>query len=381
MLKRIFRSQFGPLFALLFIVVLFAVADRVWGQGVFLSARNMRIMMNSAALIAVPAFGMTIIIIAAGIDLSAGTALTLCGTVLALQLKNAEVTTVDPAFAGTMLYALAAMILTGCLCGFANGVLISATKVVPFIVTLGTMTIFLGIGQIIASESTVHAPKEHIPQWLEYLCYTRSGSEYYLTPWFLNWIPDTFDLIPSVFEWMPKFSGWLHEIIFVPTSVVIAVALGIAVAVLVRFTVFGRNLFAIGSSESTARLCGINVPATIVSVYTLAGFFVAIGGLLYFANVKNGNPGDGTGKELEIIAAVVLGGGSLSGGRGSIFGTIVGALIITVIRNGCTLLSIPNTYTHIIIGGIIIIAVIVDQLRHGSPEWFFRLLPRRDQSS
>jgi len=351
MLKKVFRSQLGPLFALLFIIVLFSVADKIWSEGFFLSTRNMRVMMSSAALIAVPAFGMTIIIIAAGIDLSAGTALTLCGTVLALQLKNAPVSAADPGFSATMALALLAMVLTGCVCGLANGALISSTKVVPFIVTLGTMTIFLGIGQIIASESTVYAPKENIPQWLKYLCYTGSDSENYL------------------------ITG-----LKIPASVLIAVVLSIAVGLLMRYTVFGRNIFAIGSSESTARLCGINVPMMIVAVYTLAGFFVAIGGLLYFADVKNGNPSDGTGKELEIIAAVVLGGGSLSGGRGSILGTMVGALIITVIRSGCSQLSIPNTYTHIIIGGIIIVAVIVDQLRHGSPEWFFRLLPSRDDT-
>ncbi|MFK8113919.1 MAG: ABC transporter permease [Rubripirellula sp.] len=350
MLKKLFRSQLGPLFALLFIIVLFSIADKAWGGGYFLSLRNMRVIMSSASLIAVPAFGMTIIIIAAGIDLSAGTALTLCGTVLALQLKHSEVGAGDPGFAATMMVALLAMVLTGCLCGLANGALISATKVVPFIVTLGTMTIFLGIGQIIAGESTVYAPKEMIPEWLRYLCYTGSNSENYLIPGFR-----------------------------VPASVLIAVVLAVLVGLLMRFTVFGRNIFAIGSSESTARLCGINVPMTLVAVYTLAGFFVAVGGLLYFADVKNGNPSDGTGKELEIIAAVVLGGGSLSGGRGSIFGTMVGALIITVIRSGCSQLSIPNTYTHIIIGGIIIIAVIVDQLRHGSPEWFFRLLPNQGE--
>jgi ribose/xylose/arabinose/galactoside ABC-type transport system permease subunit len=349
MLKKVFRSQLGPLFALLFIIALFAIADRIWGEGFFLSAYNLRVIMSSASLIAVPAFGMTIIIIAAGIDLSAGTALTLCGTVLALQLKHSEVTAADPGFASSMVLAMLAMVLTGCLCGLVNGTLISATKVVPFIVTLGTMTIFLGIGQIIAGESTVYAPKENIPQWLN-LCYTGSRAENYLIPG-----------------------------LKVPTSVLIAVVLGLGVGLLMRYTVFGRNVFAIGSSESTARLCGINVPMTIVAVYALAGFFVAIGGLLYFADVKNGNPSDGTGKELEIIAAVVLGGGSLSGGRGSILGTMVGALIITVIRSGCGQLSIPNTYTLIIIGGIIIIAVVVDQLRHGSPEWFFRLLPSREE--
>jgi ribose transport system permease protein len=323
--------QLGPLVALFVIMLLFTVADSIWGEGYFMSARNLRVISSSAALIAVPAFGMTLIIISGGIDLSAGTALTLSGTALALSLKAG-----DP-----ILDALMLMLLTGCLCGLANGVMISATKVVPFIVTLGTMTIFLGIGQIISGESTVYAPKENIPDWLS-LCYTGSNSERYLVP-------------------------------KIPTSVLLATIMGIGVATMMRYTVFGRNVFAIGSSESTARLCGINVPATVIAVYTIAGFFVAIGGLLYFADVKNGNPSDGTGKELEIIAAVVLGGGSLSGGRGSIFGTMVGALIITAIRSGCSQLSIPNTYTHIIIGCIIIIAVIVDQLRHGSPEWFFRM--------
>jgi ribose transport system permease protein len=346
--KRLFRSQLGPLFALLLIALLFTVS--VWAKsgGSFLSAYNLRFIANSAALIAVPAFGMTIIIIAAGIDLSAGTALTLCGTVLTLQLKQAELNAADPGFAFVMAWALLLTVLTGCACGLINGTLISATKVVPFIVTLGTMTIYLGIGQIIAGESTVYAPPAKYPLWLDSAC--RTG-------------PDANYLIPGL---------------KIPTSVLITIVLGVAVAMMMRYTVFGRNVFAVGSSESTARLCGINVPLTVVAVYMLAGVFVAIGGMLYIANVKTANPNAGTGKELEIIAAVVLGGGSLSGGRGSILGTMVGALIITVIRSGCTQLLIPNTYTNIMIGAIIIIAVIFDQLRHGSPEWFFRLLAKSD---
>lgn len=347
--KRLFSSQLGPAFALIFIIALFGIADRIWGEGFFISLRNMRVIMSSASLIAVPALGMTIIIIAAGIDLSAGTALTLCGTVLALQLKHSPVAADHPEFTTQLLWTLFLTVLTGCICGLINGGLISLTKVVPFIVTLGTMTIYLGIGQVLSKESTVYAPKENIPDWMN-LCYTGSVWERYLIPG-------------------------------VPTSAIIAVVLAIAVGLLLRYTVFGRNVFALGSSESTARLCGINVPMMIVAVYTLAGFFVAVGGLLYFADVKNGNPSDGTGKELEVIAAVVLGGGSLSGGRGSILGTMVGALIITVIRSGCSQLSIPNTYTHIIIGAIIIIAVIVDQLRNGSPEWFFRMLPKKPQTT
>ena len=139
---------------------------------------------------------------------------------------------------------------------------------------------------------------------------------------------------------------------YVPSDAILALALAILVGTLLRYTVFGRNIFALGSSETTARLCGINVPFTLISVYTLAGLFVALGGLLYYADVKNGNPTDGQGKELEIIAAVVLGGGSLSGGRGSVLGTVIGALIIVVIRNGCGLLQRHRRSSHQAIGEI-----------------------------
>lgn len=348
-LKVVFRPELSSVFALIMIVAAFAVADHFFGHGKFLSLRNIRVVTNSAALIAVPALGMTLVIIAAGIDLSAGTAVTLCGTVLVTILKFSEVAAGEPGFATQMMIALSAMVLTGCVCGFVNGLLISATKVVPFIVTLGTMTIFLGLGQILANESTVYADRENIPEWLRTFCYTGSNED---NLW-------TFGFLPGM-----------------PSSVLLAIGLAVLVGLMLRYTVFGRNIFAIGSSDSTARLCGINVPVTTVAIYTLAGFFFALGGLLYFAEVKNGNPNDGMGKELEIIAAVVLGGGSLSGGRGSVLGTIIGALIIGTISSACIQLSIPNTYTHIMIGCIIILAVIVDQLRHGSPEWFFRLISK-----
>ena len=352
MIKKLLWQLF-PFLAFVVVVLLFTLADMRWGQGKFLSAYNWRGIMSNASLIAVPAFGMTMIIIAGGIDLSAGTALTLCGTVLAVMLKVLPDST---NFAVWVSIALVLMVSTGVLCGLINGLLISMTNVVPFIVTLGTMTIFLGIGQILAKESTVYAPSENIPDWMS-LCYTGRNVGQYLVP----------ISVPGLGA--------------IPTSVIIAVVLGLLVAGLLRYTVFGRNVFAMGSSESTARLCGVNIPLTRIATYSLAGFFIAMGGLLYFANVKNGNPNDGTGKELEIIAAVVLGGGSLAGGRGSILGTMIGALIITVIRSGCTQLQIPNTYTLIMIGGIIIVAVIVDQLRHGSPEWFFRLITKRANHS
>lgn len=332
----------GPTLALLAIVGLFAILDWQFGSERFFSLRNARVIVNSAALIAVPALGMTMIIIAGGIDLSAGTALTLSGTALAIGFRDHTIPTDQSGAAFWILVALALGLGVGILCGLINGLIISLTEMVPFIVTLGTMTIFLGIGQVIAEESTVYPETSHLPDWLRYLCYTGSDSEHY-------WI-----------SFLP-----------IPSSALIAIVLGLIVAALMHFTVFGRNVVAIGSNPSTARLCGIRVGWTTAWVYALAGIFVAVGALLYFANVKNGNPSDGTGKELEIIAAVVLGGGSLSGGRGSVLGTIIGALIIKTISSGCTMLSIPNTYTHIIIGIIIIIAVLIDGLRNGTPKWLF----------
>ncbi|MCD0458524.1 ABC transporter permease [Roseiconus lacunae] len=337
-----FLGRLGPTYALFVVIGLFSILDYQYGSQSFFSARNARVIANSAALVAVPALGMTMIIIAGGIDLSAGTALTLCGTALAVAFRDHTVPIGQDEATFWIVCALAAGLGVGVVCGLINGLIIAMAEIVPFIVTLGTMTIFLGVGQVLASESTVYPEPDHLPDWLRHLCYTGSNSEYY---WF----------------------DFLH----VPSSALIAIVLGLAVAALMHFSVFGRNVVAVGSNPATARLCGIRVGMTTVAVYAFSGMFVAVGALLYFANVKNGNPSDGTGKELEIIAAVVLGGGSLSGGRGSVLGTIIGALIIKSISSGCTMLSIPNTYTHIIIGIIIIIAVLIDGLRSGKPKWLF----------
>lgn len=339
----------GPFLALLVIVLFFGICDKSFGSGEFISLKNSRLIANSAAMIAIPALGMTMIIVAGGIDLSAGTALTLCGTVLVTMMNNQQPVAGESGFTTAIAMAVGVCLLTGLLCGSTNGLLITSTQVVPFIVTLGTMSIFLGIGQIIAKESTVQADTARIPEWLDRLCYTGSNG-------------DRYSLIP-----------------FLPTSTVVAALLAIIVDVVLRFTVFGRNLFAIGSNRSTARLCGVPIFKTVWALYAIAGLLFAIGGILYIGNIKNGNPKDGVGMELLVIAAVVLGGGSLSGGRGSVLGTMIGAIIIYVIRSGCTQLQISNTYTHIIIGAIIIIAVIVDQLRNGMPEWFFRMV--KDKSA
>jgi len=330
------RSQAGPFFALAVIVVFFAIFDFFRGSGTFLSFTNIRMMSASAALIAIPALGMTMIIISGGIDLSAGTALTLCGTTMAVALNALPMTSEEPWFSTYVFGVFMLTVLVGCVCGVVNGAIISLSKVVPFIITLGTMSIFLGIGQIVSGQSTVSVASDYQPGWLG-MGYTGPVAEkYYLVP-------------------------------YVPTSVILCVVLAILLTAVLRYTIFGRNIYAVGSNESTARLCGISVPWTILSVYCLAGVYVAIGGVATLANnSKTVNPTEGQGKELEIIAAVVLGGGSLTGGRGSAIGTVIGAMIFVVISNGCTMLGISSTYTHIVIGCVIIVAVVLDQLRQRS---------------
>jgi ribose/xylose/arabinose/galactoside ABC-type transport system permease subunit len=286
----------------------------------FLAPHNGRTILVQSSTVAVAALGMTVVIIAGGIDLSVGNAMALAAAVLAWRLNVG---------AGSAAAILAAL-FTGCLTGLFNGLLISRLKVVPFIVTLGTMMIYLGVAKIVTGESTLRPPLDSIPRWMTQLVSPQPPS-----PW---WI-------------------------LLPTGVWMALFLSAILAVVLRFTVFGRHVFAVGSNESTARLCGLNVPLLKVIVYTLAGLFAGIGGLYLFARASTANPTAGMGLELKVIAAVVIGGGSLSGGRGSVIGTLAGAAITVVIANGCTFLGLANPIQDIVIGVIIVAAVAIDRLR------------------
>jgi ribose/xylose/arabinose/galactoside ABC-type transport system permease subunit len=229
---------------------------------------------------------------------------------------------------------------TGCLVGFVNGALISLLRVVPFIVTLGTMTIVLGIAELVARETTVRPSAEQIPAWLPKMVATRPHME---------WL------------FRQKFGNLFLGIPNVANGVWLLIGLAILMAAVLRYTVFGRYVFAIGSNESTARLCGVNVPLVKIAVYTLSGLFVGIAGMYQFARLSSGEPTSGIGLELKVIAAVVIGGGSLSGGQGTILGTLTGAAVMGAIVSGCTHLQNPLQY--IIIGSIIIAAATLDQFR------------------
>lgn len=322
---RLVLNQLAPLLALVVVIGLFAGADQLQTEvGGFASARNARVILVQTATVAVAALGMTMVIISGGIDLSAGTALALSATVLAVCLRDGW-----PAAGAVM-----AAVVTGMVCGLINGLLISYRRIVPFIVTLGTMTIYLGAAKLLADETTVRPAQDQIP----------------------HWVRDFVSVRPEAL--------WLG----LPSGVWLVLCLAVLLSAVLHFTVFGRYVFALGSNEQTARLCGVNVPLVKSCIYALAGFFVGVGGIYQFARLSCGNPTSGIGLELRVIAAVVIGGGSLSGGQGSVLGTLTGAAIMGVIASGCTLLGLSNPVQDVLLGVIIVLAVSIDQMRQGRQE-------------
>ncbi len=305
-------SQLGPALGLILVYVLFIAV----GPPSFASLKNIEAIVRQTTIVGISALGMTLVIISGGIDLSIGSIVALVCVVIALCLQSG----VDP------LVACAAALLTGMLCGSFNGVLITKLKLVPFIVTLGTLLVFRGIGKGLANEQKVDAP--------------------------LNWLSELLAVLP------PE-SGWM----LFPIGVWMMIGLAVLMFVVIRRTRFGLHAVAVGSNEQTARLCGINVEWVKIAVYSISGLCAGLSGVMQFSRLTVGDPTVAAGLELDAIAAVVIGGGSLSGGQGSVGGTIVGALIMTVIRAGCTQIGIPNWVQEIVTGTIIVLAVFIDMLR------------------
>ena len=209
--------------------------------------------------------------------------------------------------------------------GACNGLLITSLRIVPFIVTLGTMGIARGLSKYLANEQKIDAPAAGLSDLMA------------KTPdpaWLL--------LAPGVW-WM--------------------VILAVIASVVLRRTVFGVHTVAIGSNEATARLCGLHVERTKVMLYAICGMCSGLAGVLQFCRLTVGDPTTALGKELDIIAAVVIGGGSLAGGSGTILGSMIGAFLLAFLSNGCTLTGIPNYVQEIIIGAIIVAAVAIDAFR------------------
>ena len=314
-------SALGPFLGLAFVYVIFLAA----APEAFHSLYNTKTVFCHAVTIGIGAVGMTIVIIAGGIDLSVGSMIAL-GTVTAgLVLKHAT-GDAEPGFLLPLVAALAAVGVCA-FCGFISGTIVSLFRIVPFIVTLGMMQILRGIAKGLAEETTVDPG----PSWLD-----------------------------GVMNIEPTPGAWYS----VAPGVWLLLGLTVLVAAMLRYTAFGRHVFAVGSNEATARLCGVRVWLMRIWIYTLCGALTGVASVMQFAELTLGDPTAATGMELDIIAAVVIGGGSLSGGEGSVLGSLVGALIIAVLRNGCNLIGIPNYVQGIVVGLIIIAAVGLDRLRH-----------------
>jgi len=310
MLRRAL-ALLGPFLALALVVVLFALLL----PGQFLSAYNLKTVAIQTVIVGVCALGMTFVIVSGGIDLSVGSAIALSSVVSAVLLRDG---------AGTLVAVLGGIAACGAL-GALNGLLITRLQIVPFIVTLGTMGIARGLAKYLAGEQKVDAPVHGLSALM-----AKTPDP----PWLL--------LSPGV---------WL-----------LIVLAALAALVLAR-TVFGVHALAVGSSEATARLCGVRVERVKLIIYVLSGLCAGLAGSLQLARLTVGDPTTAFGKELDVIAAVVIGGGSLAGGSGSIVGSLVGAFLMTFLANGCTLLGMPNYVQEMLVGAIIVAAVAVDQLR------------------
>ena len=324
----------GPLVGLVLVTLLFWAADayqasREGYESTFASKETAQVVLKNTSLVGVAALGMTLVIIAGGIDLSAAAGMALAATITAWAFREGYAPPV----------CLLLGVGTGLLTGFVNGALISSLHVVPFIITLGTMTIFRGVGRVISNETPIRTGLLLADPDAPGIPWER------LTLGLMEPYPDP--------EWLLFSPGvWLMFV------------LALLLAAVLHWTVFGRHVFALGSNEETARLCGINVTWTRIAVYTLAGLFIGVAGIYNFSTLSGeGDPNSLPGRELDVIAAVVIGGGSLNGGRGSVLGTLCGACLMEVIRHGCVVLGVPAPYQQIIIGLIVIVAVTVDQLR------------------
>jgi len=299
-------GKYGIYFALFILVIFFSIMDSN-----FLTTGNMTNLFRQISINGIISIGMTFVIITGGIDLSVGSVLALTSTIAALLLVTGI----------PFIIVLPVVLMTGILLGMTNGFLIAKLKLQPFIVTLATMTIFRGLTYVLTDGKPIS------------------------------------DLTDSAFF---SFIG-RGDLFGIPVPVIIFILVFVSAYIILNKSVFGRNIYAIGGNEKAARLSGVSVNKIKMSVYVIAGFLATLAGIILLSRLNSAQPNLGVGYELDAIAAVVIGGTSLSGGRGKITGTLIGILIIGIISNGLNILGVPGFYQEIIKGLIILSAVLLDR--------------------
>jgi ribose/xylose/arabinose/galactoside ABC-type transport system permease subunit len=337
------RTVSGPMLGLLALLALFVFLLYLKGQlGSFFSLGNAQVLLHKSSITAVLALGMLLIIVSGGIDLSVGSVVALV-TVVTMQVYRfvyngpeyvlpsflpeswVEVLRARGLFwrgtGSTALASLAAVpagLLVGAACGLCNGLVITRLRLAPFVATLGMLSVARGLAYWLAGRTRVsfRGPR---PDWVDAL--SRTSSKYLV-----------FD--PGVWS---------------------VLLLAAVVFVLLRYTVFGRYVYAIGSNEATARLCGMAIERNKTAIYALAGLLAGWAGVLLFAHINGGDPNAAVGLELDVIAAVVIGGASLAGGQGAVGGTLLGVLILGVLENGVSIFDVPVEVKYVLIGVIVVV--------------------------
>ncbi|MFE1023148.1 substrate-binding domain-containing protein [Streptomyces sp. NPDC058818] len=304
-LRRLLLDN-GALTALIVLVVAMSALS-----GDFLTADNLLNVGVQAAVTAILAFGVTFVIVSAGIDLSVGSVAALSATVLAWSATEAGMPVV---------LAVLLSVATGIACGLVNGFLISYGKLPPFIATLAMLSVGRGLSLVISQGSPIAFPDS------------------------VSHLGDT-------------LGGWL------PVPVLVMIVMGLITAFVLGRTYIGRSMYAIGGNEEAARLSGLRVKRQKLAIYAFSGLFAAAAGIVLASRLSSAQPQAAQGYELDAIAAVVIGGASLAGGTGKASGTLIGALILAVLRNGLNLLSVSAFWQQVVIGVVIALAVLLDTLR------------------
>ena len=301
-------AKIGPLIGLVFIVILLAFLSDS-----FLTVDNILNLLRQISINALIAFGMTFVILTAGIDLSVGSLLALGSALTAGMLSSG----MDP------ILAIFLGLIIGLVLGALNGLIITKGKVAPFIATLATMTIFRGATLVYTDGKPVTGLSDSV-----------------------------------LFQMMGK--GYFF---FIPVPVIIMLVVFLVLYFILHNTVFGRRVYAVGGNEEAATLSGVKSDRIKILVYSLTGMLAVLAGIILTSRLNSAQPTAGTMYELDAIAAVVIGGTSLMGGRGRITGTLIGALIIGVISNGLNLLNVSSFYQQIVKGAVILFAVMLDRSR------------------
>lgn len=301
------KKMSGPLVGLILLCVFFSLTSEF-----FLSARNGLNILDQVTVLGILAIGMTLVIVIGGIDLSVGSVLAFSMMMMGVMQRQMGL---------PLELAIVVGIATGAICGLVSGLLITIAKLPPFIATLAVMSVTRGLANILTEGKQIVG----YPDWFTSLATVRQFG-------------------------------------FLSMTVATFIVLAIIAAIILKYRPSGRNLFAIGGNPEVARLAGINVNLNTCVVYALSGALAGLAAVAFAARLDSSQPSAGLGYELDTIAAVVIGGASLSGGVGSIFGTVVGVFIIGVLRNGLNLLGVSPFIQQVLIGVVIAAAVTFDTL-------------------